>query len=194
MAAVLRTTVHRRRLAPLIVGAILALALVPASAPVRGAGIGVGFIAGTISPAAAFVTVDGGRPVPIAPDGSFNTTEAPGVHPFLARLGGFQTYYANVTVVSGEASKLNITLQPAVPVLPGIDQPDPYATIIPIAAGVVFVAVLLVFAVFLLRRKRRPPAARATPGATGGRATGRPVPKRATGTSSPARGSGSRRS
>jgi hypothetical protein len=69
------------------------------------------YIAGTVAPGNATVTVDGVAATLI--DGAFNVSVSAGSYVVMATLSGYSTYGGNVTTTAGNVTPVIITLQPA---------------------------------------------------------------------------------
>jgi thermopsin len=69
------------------------------------------YITGTISPSNAALTING-KSVSLSSAGAFNVSVANGTYHVAASLSGYNSYYSNFTLNSGNVKNLTITLKP----------------------------------------------------------------------------------
>ena len=106
------------------------------------------FLTGTISPTNATLYING-QPVSTV-NGVFNVSVNPGSYDIKVVLGGYVTYYHNVTVTSNQTkiSALTITLAKVTP-------PSPLSTIDIVIIAVVVIAVVAAISVSIVRLRKR---------------------------------------
>lgn len=117
-----------------------------------------GYVAGTVSPSAATVLVDGTAVT--TTNGAFNVSESAGLHSIRATASGYVTYVNNVTVSGGVTTHLTIALSTSGTSASstGLSNTDLYA----IVGGIVVLAAAIVIAAALIRSRRGgPPPAQA---------------------------------
>jgi hypothetical protein len=111
---------------------------------------------GAVDPGNAQLTV-GGVVKNVTEDG-FNLSLAPGNYAIVAALVGYETFYANVTLVAGASTSLNITLvpEPASPSPHPSSGPSGFGWTDWAIVGVVAVALATLTALVVTRRPRGP--------------------------------------
>ena len=104
------------------------------------------YIKGTLSPSNARLAING-KDIAISSSGAFNVSVANGTYRVVASLSGYNTYYSNFTLDSGNAKNLIITLNP-ISKKYSISKTEIYAIIGAIVAIAVIVSILM----FMRRR------------------------------------------
>jgi hypothetical protein len=99
------------------------------------------YITGTISPGNATLTING-KDVSLSSAGAFNVSVANGTYHVVASLSGYNSYYSNFTLNSGNVKNLSITLKP-VSNKATISSIEIYAIIGAVVAIVVIIGVLM---------------------------------------------------
>ncbi len=109
------------------------------------------YVAGTVTPATASVTIDG-TSVSVSSTGVFNMSLGAGRHQIVATLAGYQTLHLNVSTLSGSGASVDLVLLPAASSSSGGSDVLPGVTATGLVILVVVAVVLLVVGFVLGRR------------------------------------------